>query len=458
MILREIVSANANIDYVNALIVGGGRGGMAMIEVLRQYEWLTIEGVVDVNIEAPGMELARTLNIPVYLDINEVIPSFKGNLIINVTGDNALTEHMISLGVSRNVEIVSGRTAKILFDLVYDQLRDKQQLESKAMQLDLFQAMLNISKQFELGTRDESLLGKAIEGSAQMIVANKAIALECIEQKGSIVGAIGLDNLPYNINSEIVDNVADIIRESKSNICIELTEPLIISGIKGLFQLAMPVFLDGRLCYLMLFQVELPLDCTTRSSLTALIAHLEVTLSAHLRNKSLLEMAYRDPLTGLYNRRYFDDRIKKEISRIQRNHATAMAVMFFDLDNFKQINDKMGHSFGDHMLKKFAAKLHGKFRSCDVLARYGGDEFVALLFGVQEDSIKTAARRFLSAVDECQDEDDDYKDLEPKVGLSIGVGVVSQGSCIEAEKVMQQADNALYKAKKNGGGQVVICK
>ncbi len=458
MITREIVSANADIDSVNALIVGGGRGGMAMIEVFRQYDWLTIDGVVDVNIDAPGMDLARTLKIPTYSDINEVIPGFKGNVIINVTGDNKLAGSMISLGVDETVEIVSGRTAKILFDLVSEQLRNKQQIESKGMQLDLFQAMLNISKQFEQGTRDESMLNKAIESSAQMIVANKAIALDCIEHKGNIVGAIGLDDLPDGISKKNMEMITDIVAESKENLCIELAEPLYIDDIKGEFQLAMPVFLDGKLCYLMLFQITLPLSDSTRRSLATLIGHLEVTLSAHLRNKSLMEMAYRDPLTGLYNRRYFNERIKKEMARIRRRHAAAMAVVFFDLDNFKQLNDTLGHSRGDQMLIKFAKRLHHKFRECDVLARYGGDEFVALLFGVEEDTIEIVSKRYLSAIDECQDED--YKDTIPRVGLSIGIGIVSPGSDMDVEKVMKQADRALYTAKENGGGQAytVVCK
>jgi len=94
--------------------------------------------------------------------------------------------------------------------------------------------------------------------------------------------------------------------------------------------------------------------------------------------REVYNLAVLDPLTGAYNRRYAEQRLVSEIARTQR-HGLPLTVILFDLDDFKQVNDKYGHAAGDCLLKAFAERLSKSTRGSDLAARYGGDEFVALL-------------------------------------------------------------------------------
>lgn len=109
-----------------------------------------------------------------------------------------------------------------------------------------------------------------------------------------------------------------------------------------------------------------------------LAGQIEITTEQEVRAKALYELAVLDPLTGLYNRRYCDDRLPAEIHRVQRNRLP-LIVILADLDNFKQINDSLGHSVGDLVLKEFSRNLNKTIRGSDFAVRMGGDEFLVVL-------------------------------------------------------------------------------
>src|SRR5437899_12249130 len=103
-------------------------------------------------------------------------------------------------------------------------------------------------------------------------------------------------------------------------------------------------------------------------------------------------MALLDPLTGLFNRRYIEQRLEDEISRSQR-HGRALSVILFDLDEFKQVNDTYGHGAGDALLKAFAERLSRATRGSDASARYGGDEFLVVLPGCEPENVQAVLKR-----------------------------------------------------------------
>jgi len=106
----------------------------------------------------------------------------------------------------------------------------------------------------------------------------------------------------------------------------------------------------------------------------------------------LYKLAVLDPLTGLFNRRYIDGWLKGEIARCQR-HNTPLTLILFDLDAFKQVNDEHGHAVGDDALKVFAERLKKATRGSDVVARCGGDEFLALLPDCKPDAVQYILKR-----------------------------------------------------------------
>jgi diguanylate cyclase (GGDEF)-like protein len=176
----------------------------------------------------------------------------------------------------------------------------------------------------------------------------------------------------------------------------------------------------------------------------AIVMHLDITD----RKRVALELAHsaqHDFLTELPNRMLLQDRIRQAISLAPR-HQTKLAVLFLDLDGFKHINDSLGHSAGDKLLRSVARRLVECVRSSDTVSRQGGDEFVVLLseVGHPEDPA-IAARRILQAVTKPHSIDEH----ELHISTSIGVSVYPEDG-LDAETLIENADTAMYQAKKHG--------
>lgn len=161
-----------------------------------------------------------------------------------------------------------------------------------------------------------------------------------------------------------------------------------------------------------------------------------------------LNMALTDTLTGLYNRRYFDVHFEKLIQKNEHSRKS-LGVLMLDIDNFKSVNDTYGHAVGDQILKEFADRLTDKLRGFDMVARLGGEEFVALLPDVSCEMAYIVAERLRAAIDDvpftC-----DVPDGHLHVTTSIGGTVVHKGKKADPETVLKEADDALYAAKESG--------
>lgn len=165
----------------------------------------------------------------------------------------------------------------------------------------------------------------------------------------------------------------------------------------------------------------------------------------NMLKERLQEMAFYDQLTGLPNRALFTDRLEQALAVGQRI-GSATAVMFLDLDGFKKINDKLGHSVGDEMLRQVASRLDVGVRTSDTVARLGGDEFVIILSGVTSaEDIDIAARRFLDAFTEKFTLGDYVREITASIGVAVAP---YDGNTVE--ELMRHADTAMYRAKQRG--------
>ncbi|HBG06753.1 MAG TPA: diguanylate cyclase response regulator [Geobacter sp.] len=175
---------------------------------------------------------------------------------------------------------------------------------------------------------------------------------------------------------------------------------------------------------------------------------LEVRLlheAARNHGKMLEALALNDPLTGLANRRLLADRMSMALVHARRNKS-AMAVLYLDLDGFKQINDTLGHGAGDLLLKMVAARLLAAVREEDTVARLGGDEFMIALWHVSgADYTASVASRAIEAVSQPYDIEGDVVSITASAGVSI---YPDHGE--DAETLMKSADLALYQAKAAG--------
>jgi diguanylate cyclase (GGDEF)-like protein len=166
---------------------------------------------------------------------------------------------------------------------------------------------------------------------------------------------------------------------------------------------------------------------------------------AHNYAKMQEECALSDPLTGLANRRLFDDRMMLALVHAQRNQS-AMAVIYLDLDGFKAINDTLGHGVGDVLLKMVASRLLETVREEDTVSRLGGDEFAIVLGHVSgPEYAASVAARAIAAVSQPYDIEDHMVNMTTSAGVS---SYPVNGE--DAETLIKSADLALYVAKKEG--------
>ena len=167
--------------------------------------------------------------------------------------------------------------------------------------------------------------------------------------------------------------------------------------------------------------------------------------------KELSELAFRDPLTGLANRANFCDRVRFALARANERNASAV-IIFFDLDNFKSINDTFGHTAGDQTLRTVAERVLGCLRSNDMAARLGGDEFTILIEHIKAiDHSLPVVERLLSVLMEPIR----LNGVDVNIGGSIGVAI-SVPNEDNVESLLHKADQAMYRAKRSGKGRYVF--
>lgn len=165
-------------------------------------------------------------------------------------------------------------------------------------------------------------------------------------------------------------------------------------------------------------------------------------------NRDLVVQAMRDPLTGLYNRRSFEEIAFREMSGSVRT-GLGLALMMLDIDHFKQVNDKYGHVTGDAVLSAAAATIRRSLRDEDFLCRWGGDEFCALLPRAKGEQAKYVAERVLQAFKNL-----DFSIEGKPVTLSISIGITTdEGPMKNVSALIERADAALYSAKEQGRGR-----
>ncbi len=183
-----------------------------------------------------------------------------------------------------------------------------------------------------------------------------------------------------------------------------------------------------------------------------LMAH---DITAHKQQAQVMELrAMHDELTGLANRAGWSDQFKRGLQDAQRL-GTPVAVMFLDLDEFKQVNDHYGHEAGDAVLKEFAARLQATVRTSDIVARLSGDEFVVFLSldGNPDQSPEIVARKVLAAAAPPLDFRGHRLPIKPSIGIAVQLG-----PSFDASELMRVADEAMYAAKRSPADRFIILK
>jgi diguanylate cyclase (GGDEF)-like protein len=188
---------------------------------------------------------------------------------------------------------------------------------------------------------------------------------------------------------------------------------------------------------------------------TRLLRSIATQIGVAVENVQLyeeaVETAITDSLTGLYNRRYFMEEIRRELARAERNNTT-LSVIMSDLDGLKPVNDRFGHDQGDLLIKTWSTIMSENVRVSDVVARLGGDEFVLLAPETDPLEAHELSQRLLSAANTCQIQIDGGI-----MSISVSIGLASYPAhASDAEEILRKVDEAMYHAKRTGKNRICI--
>ena len=271
------------------------------------------------------------------------------------------------------------------------------------------------------------IFAKNTEG--QYILANQAIAEAYGATPEALIGKADRDFV--RDEEQLAQFLADdqeVIRSGKQKLVpeVEITDA------------------EGQTRYLQ--TTRIPYDSDHRGVLSSVLGVAVDITDLKRHQKQLEHIAHFDALTDMPNRVLLSDRLNQAIAQSDR-HGSLLAVAYLDLDGFKAVNDKHGHATGDKFLSLLAGRMKLALRESDTLARLGGDEFVAVLLDLQapESSAPILERLLASAAEPVT-----IDGLELRVSASLGVTYYPQAEAVDADRLMRQADQAMYLAKQAG--------
>lgn len=179
----------------------------------------------------------------------------------------------------------------------------------------------------------------------------------------------------------------------------------------------------------------------------------ETNVKLEIVNTELKDLSNRDPMTHSFNRRFFSEESEKMLS-LSRRHNQCLCLLILDIDKFKDINDTYGHSIGDEVIILLAQSLEEYVRTSDIVARFGGEEFVVLLYDTCIKNAYNAANKIRENIEKLSIDFNDQKKLQ----FTVSIGVAQYDESKDEnniEHTIKRADNALYIAKDNGRNQVI---
>lgn len=214
--------------------------------------------------------------------------------------------------------------------------------------------------------------------------------------------------------------------------------------------LCVPLIAQGEAIGLLSFQNLNHDTASSRAYLELMAEALGLALANQRLRDALLEKALYDPLTGLRNRHHLDDTLRTQMSQAIRNDAPVSCLMI-DIDHFKSINDRFGHEAGDAVIRSVAAIIKRVVRDNGLAFRYGGEEFLVLLTGMDEDAANHFATDIFNGV----------RELALRSGISdighvdVSIGIASYPQHVQSDNLLRAADVALYRAKELGRSRIV---
>lgn len=402
------------------LIVGAGPGGNALLDIFSKEAQIKIVGIVDTNPDAPAIQLAHILNIKVYVDIETALEKSGDCIVFNMTHDQNL-----SAVAARHVgagSVIGGQEARFFWHII---------------------------------TRLQSVKTELLDNQTrlQAVIHNVQEGIILIDPDGIIENA-------NPATSKIFGYAADELIGHRIEMLLPKTENThqkicawedIISGEKsalGHCREIVATHKNGKQ-----FPLEINVARMELKGLTHFVGIVRDITERKRAEKKLTQLALYDQLTGLPNRTNFIEKLEFSLSNARR-YKTMLALLFIDLDGFKEVNDTFGHLMGDRLLQEVALRLRSNIRESDTVARLGGDEFTIIINNIQDvEGASGVAEKLIKAINQPVN----FDNKTCKVGASIGIAAFPNHAC-NIDELIKSADSAMYQAKANGKNKYEISK
>ncbi len=446
-------------------IIGADRASCTLLEMIHNDPVISVRGIVDPDVTAPGIVLAKTLGIPTATDGAAFLKKSKKRLDIIVDLSKSVEMSRIVQDYRNDeVAVLSGRSAGLIRALVGGRGRGKNQEDSDKL-LAAYQSVYKLSVELSSSNYIPTLYATVIDYAADLTDMPAASLAIFEEQKGemTMVASKGFSKgfeQTYRWQVRQGGLTAHILNQNG---------PFVIDDFKQYPQFDNPIFLaekiramaavplsaDGRLIGILYVN-----DFKARafSKLSTSILKLIATITAALIQKAkIMEMtqliAITDELTGLYNHRHFVSRLSSEIARAARyRHPLTLAML--DIDHFKSYNDRYGHLEGNRVLQWFGKIIKTHLREADIPARYGGEEFSIIMPETSMQEGKALAERLRKTVEETLF---NTLDVSPARKITVSIGIAAfPGDATLLHGLVESADRALYRAKEMGRNKVCL--
>ncbi|VAX11846.1 hypothetical protein MNBD_GAMMA26-2572 [hydrothermal vent metagenome] len=452
LISAHVTNGNdARQPRVKVGIVGCGKGGIAVLHILKENPCIDVIFVSDTNPDAYGVEIAARLNIPFYSDLP---PLGEGDIdvLINVTGSEEVADELRKK-VPPYTELMGGLSAMLMWQITEER---RKRLADKDRVLKEHENLCHLGEIIE-NIDSMSDAGFAIVEYASKLLGMPAGSLAVCDDAGEemvLVATRGFsDGFAMDGRWKIrAGGLTDLLLSQSAPTFFadiaELPDPnplLIAEGVKSV--LAAPLIIQRSVVGILYLNDFKRRDVRAEDfSLFSLLAIYAALTVARVKSiEKLWHQSQHDGLTGLLNHRSLMEHMEKEEQLAKRRNG-CYSIIMIDIDDFKLYNDNFGHLEGNKVLKSVSRLLMKTARLTDTVGRFGGEEFLILAPDQNKEQIKPFAERLVTVM---------ANYVFPKRQVTISVGVASyQEDGDSAMKLLKYADDRLYQAKKAGKNRV----
>ncbi len=420
------------------LIVGGGRRGLASIEVLNEDREVEITAVIDINPGAAGVRLADRLGIETDTEWRKYLESEDPpEAILDLTDGTEIEDELRRAAAERGIEFLGGVTKHILSSLLVE----------RQVQAELHR----VSARMTAGIGLEELLMLILSSCIKSTKYDGGMII-LMDESGSSIDMKSTWGLSPDAEAVLVSRAVDKLREWPPGVETISLFDQVPEGCAREFKAALcaPLRSRGRVTGGLVItgrSASRGFSGSSRRLLSTFANHSTVAIENIILYQKSRRLSVTDGLTGLYNHRYFQEHLETELSRAQR-YDRALSLIIIDLDNFKEINDTYGHLRGDKILKNVSRYLKKAVRRADTVCRYGGDEFCVILPETPKEGAMALGERIRKGMSR-----EGSAPGEVSVKVSLGVSSYPDDG-VDLKGIIGKADGALYRAKEEGRDRI----